>query len=485
MATSVRKESPGMAKSGAKKKSRPKAKFTIFDFISDDESDSTREVGKTVGKGTKKAVKKAPKKTKDSPAGLSSDGNQLSDSEYSSQDSQVRASAAKPKTESAKKTKAKLASGKQKGDSKDLAGDSKMQMGAAKPKTESAKKTKPKPASGKQKGDSKYLAEDSKMQMSAVKKTKLTEKTKPVAVRQKTPMKTEIEICLTKVEIAPAVSIKRKASGTTLKASSPKKPRVEPLTTPSPGRPRVTRSGRLTRSTYRAAALWGEDMEVESASAKSRQPEGGMDVEDPFGVETTRSVCVSKEGEGGGMERDDGGQQESGEKEEPSQSGEDLHEKGGKGDIVSGFDVLDSDKPSEGSPMEQSSDEPGEPRASPVQPPLDEVDKLVSDAGKAVPDTTSTDTTLKSEEGETTIAEHPVEQMNRTPSPKLVSSPSQPDADKQVSRPRESTLYSPRPNFPTEDKSHNLCIDVNVVHCRSCLYHRHNLQVKLVAGSGC
>ena len=39
----------------------------------------------------------------------------------------------------------------------------------------------------------------------------------------------------------------------------------------------------------------------------------------------------------------------------------------------------------------------------------------------------------------------------------------------------------PRLNFPAEDKSHNLRVDVHV-YSRSGFYHRHNLQVKLIAG---
>ena len=298
MATSFRKESPVVGKSGAKRKSRPKekAKLTIFDFTSDEESDSAGKVRKVVsdnpqkGRVGKKVVKRAAKKTKDKTAGQSSDGNQISDSEYSSQDSQV-------------------------------------QMRAVKPKAEQAKKAKQ--PTGREKSDGTHSSQGSQARVSTTKtKTKLAEKTKPPTGRQK---KTETGSCDVKEESVPAVvSIKRKTSDTNLKSTPPKKPRVEPLTTPSPGRARVTRSGRLTRSTYRAAALWGEDMEVENASENSQECGRGTDVEDPLCTETTRSVCGSQEGEGVGLERE-GGQEESGEKE-PSKGREDSQEDGCKGD---------------------------------------------------------------------------------------------------------------------------------------------------------
>ena len=201
VATTIRKESPTKGKSGTKKKVTPKQKVSlkIFDFTSDDESDGagSKKV-KTGSKGVQKdssrtEKKKAVKKTKKATSGQLSDGNQVSDSEYSSQDSQMQSVAVETKTKSPKKSKTTPG-------------------GQKTPKKSAAQKTVG--------GDTKSV---------------------------------------------PAASVKRKST-TSEKATPPKKPRVETPLTPPPGKTRVTRSGRLTRSTYRAAALWGEKMDTLESS---------------------------------------------------------------------------------------------------------------------------------------------------------------------------------------------------------------------------
>lgn len=350
VATTIRKESPTKGKSGAKKKVTPKQKVSlkIFDFTSDDESDSGSKKVKTGSKSVQKdssrtEKKKAVKKTKKATSGQLSDGNQVSDSEYSSQDSQIQSVAVETKTKSPKKSKT----------------------------TPGGQKTAKKSAAQKTVGG------DTKS--------------------------------------APAASVKRKST-TSEKATPPKKPRVETPLTPPPGKTRVTRSGRLTRSTYRAAALWGEKMDT----SESSQPHEAvaMDVEDPIQVaETVPSVGDFKGEEKDSLEKEikeigegdvkdkEGSPEKEGEmsavksegdsvedvvkvgakdQEEPcSQEGGEEPQVRGKGeDVASGFDVLDSDQPDERSAA--CLDDEKEPERGSVSPPSSrQVDELVSDTNQS------------------------------------------------------------------------------------------------------
>ena len=350
VATTIRKESPTKGKSGAKKKVTPKQKVSlkIFDFTSDDESDGGSKKVKTGSKSVQKdssrtEKKKAVKKTKKATSGQLSDGNQVSDSEYSSQDLQIQSVAMETKTKSSKKSKT----------------------------TPGGQKTAKKSAAQKTVGG------DTKS--------------------------------------APAASMKRKLT-TNEKATPPKKPRVETPLTPPPGKTRVTRSGRLTRSTYRAAALWGEKMDTSETS----QPHEAvaMDVEDPIQVaETVPSVGDFKGEEKDSPEKEikeiregdvkgkEGSPEKEGEmsavksegdsaekdvvkvgaKEEPcSQEGGEEPQVSCKGeDVASGFDVLDSDQPDERSAA--FLDDEKKPERGSVSPPTTcrRVDELVSDANQS------------------------------------------------------------------------------------------------------
>ena len=348
VATTIRKESPTKGKSGAKKKVSPKQKVSlkIFDFTSDDESDGASKKVKTGSKSVQKdssrtEKKKTAKKTKKATSGQLSDGNQVSDSEYSSQDSQMQSVAVETKSKSPKKSKT----------------------------TPGGQKTAKKSAAQKKgSGDTKS---------------------------------------------APATSMKRKST-TSEKATPPKKPRVETPLTPLPGKTRVTRSGRLTRSTYRAAALWGEKMDT----SESSQPHEAvaMDVEDPIQVTDTvlsvddfkgqEKVSPEREikevgegdvkdkegspekegemsavkGEGGSAEKD---VEEVGVKDqdEPCSQGGEEPQVSGKGeDVASGFDVLDSDQPDER--LATCLDDENEPERGSVSPTPKQVDALVSDTNQ-------------------------------------------------------------------------------------------------------
>ena len=417
VATTIRKESPTKGKSGAKKKITPKQKVSlkVFDFTSDDESDNASKKvkmgSKSAQKDNSRTEKKTVKKTtKKATSGQLSDGNQVSDSEYSSQDSQTQSVAVETKTKSPKKTK--TTTGGQK----------------------TAKKSAPQKTVGGE----------------------------------------------TNEKSASAASMKRKST-TSEKATPPKKPRVETPLTPPPGKTRVTRSGRLTRSTYRAAALWGEKMDT----SESSQPHeaAAMDVEDPIqAVDTVPSVSDSnveekispekeiKEVEEGDVEGKKGSPEKEVEKTEvkgeESNAEKDVEEVGVKDiekpcsqesqvsdkdeDVASGFDVLDSDQPDERSVV--CLDDENEPERGCVSPKtLRQVDELVSgtnlsDSGAKVSSAADM-TKSKCGDGELAISSEQREKQSPTPEPPGPSASSSSKLDEEVSN--LSPILRPLPSFPS------------------------------------
>jgi len=414
VATTIRKESPTKGKSGAKKKISPKQKVSlkIFDFTSDDESDGASKKVKTGSKGVQKDNSRTEKKTttkkttKKATSGQLSDGNQVSDSEYSSQDSQTQSTAMETKTKSPKKTK----SGGQK----------------------TAKKSAPQKTSGETNGKS-----------------------------------------------APAASMKRKSTTVSEKATPPKKPRVETPLTPPPGKTRVTRSGRLTRSTYRAAALWGEKMDTSESSQLHEA--AAMDVEDPIQVmDAVPSVGDSKVEKKGSPEREveevgegdveckegspekevekksevKGGEEDSAEKdaeevgvrdvEEPCSQEAQVSDK----DVASGFDVLDSDQPDKRSVACLHDD--NEPEHGCVSLTTSrQADELVSDASLSDSGAKGSSDVTKSkcDDGESAVCSEQREKRSPTPEPPGPAASSSSKLNEEVSN--LSLIPSPLSSFPS------------------------------------
>ena len=414
VATTIRKESPTKGKSGAKKKISPKQKVSlkIFDFTSDDESDGASKKVKTGSKGVQKDNSRTEKKTttkkttKKATSGQLSDGNQVSDSEYSSQDSQTQSTAVETKTKSPKKTK--------------TAGH------------KTAKKSAPqKTVGGETNGKS-----------------------------------------------APAASMKRKSTTVSEKGTPPKKPRVETPLTPPPGKTRVTRSGRLTRSTYRAAALWGEKMDTSESSQLHEA--AAMDVEDPIQVmDAVPSVGDSKVEKKGSPEREvkevgegdveckegspekevekksevKGGEEDSAEKdveevgvrdvEEPCSQEVQVSDK----DVASGFDVLDSDQPDKRSVACLHDD--NEPEHGCVSLTTSrQADELVSDASLSDSGAKGSSDVTKSkcDDGESAVCSEQREKRSPTPEPPGPAASSSSKLNEEVSN--LSLIPSPLSSFP-------------------------------------